>query len=526
MRNKKYTIILSILTVLESIFVLLIPYFTNHLVDNSLEGSKDNFILYSILLTATAIISIFFHTLNNFLYSKFSLDLEENIKKELYDSMSKKKYSELSKYHSAEIELLFTKDTDNIIHKKLVIIPSFIRTIVRVLLASILLVYIVKFDYKLLLILIASGIVGILFAKIYSHYMKPRHKNVLESEGKSNAFIVESNENLKIIEAYQANSFASDYYDSLLNKEIKDKRRRNHLLYGANSLLYAFSSIIYVGPILYGAIGIYHNWFTYGALIALVMLVRQIESPLISLSPLMNQYALANTSIDRVNKMLNIEEMENIESIDFDSIVFEHVSFSYDIEHPVLKDVSFEIKRGETILLSGPSGIGKSTLFMLMMGFIRPNSGNIYYIKDNKKEELSFKHISLFSYVPQENILFSGTLRDNFKILTNKSDDEIINALKLSNVYDEIIAQGGLDLKLKARGEGLSLGQIQRILIACSILHDSPILLLDEFSSALDIENEKRIISNLKSMNKTIIYITHRVVHMENDKEICLKEVD
>ena len=241
MRNKKYTIILSILIVLESIFVLLIPYFTNNLVDNSLDGNRDNLILYSILLAATAIISIFFHTLNNFLYSKFSLDLEENIKKELYDSMSKKKYSELSKYHSAEIELLFTKDTDNIIHKKLVVIPTLIRTIVRVLLAAILLVYIVKFDYKLLLILITSGTLGILFAKIYSHYMKPRHKNVLESEGKSNSFIVESNENLKIIEAYQANSFASNYYDSLLNQEIKDKRRRNHLLYGANSLLYAFS---------------------------------------------------------------------------------------------------------------------------------------------------------------------------------------------------------------------------------------------------------------------------------------------
>ena len=171
MRKKKYTIILSILIVLESIFVLLIPYFTNHLVDNSLEGSKDNFILYSILLTVTAIISIFFHTLNNFLYSKFSLDLEENIKKELYDSMSKKKYSELSKYHSAEIELLFTKDTDNIIHKKLVIIPSLIRTIVRVLLAAILLVYIVKFDYKLLLILIALPSDEIILNPLFSIYI-------------------------------------------------------------------------------------------------------------------------------------------------------------------------------------------------------------------------------------------------------------------------------------------------------------------------------------------------------------------
>ena len=526
MRNRKYTIILSILTVLESIFVLSIPYFTNSLVDYAEAKDKNNVILFSIFLASACLLSILFHILNNAFYSSFSLKLEEKIKMNLYDSLSKKAFPELNKYHSAEIEILFTEDTNNIIRKELSIIPSLIKSIVRVVLAIGLLVYIVHFDYKLLSIVLVSGIIGILGAKIYSHYMKPRHKKVLSSSGKSNSFIVESHSNLKIIEAYMAKDNAKDYYNNLLDNEIKDKRSRNYLLYGANSILYAFSAIIYVGPIIYGAFGILNDWFTYGSLIALVMLVRQIESPLISLSPLMNQYALGKASEERISKALEVSDMDKVESIsDFDSIVFDHVSFSYDLDHKVIEDLSFEIKKGETVLLSGPSGVGKTTIFMLLMGFLKPNTGHIYLKYQGKVEEMSSKYISLFSYVPQENILFSGTILDNFKILTGKDEASIIEALKKANIYDEIMTlKDGLNTTLKDRGEGLSLGQIQRLIIACSILHDSNILLLDEFSSALDKENEVKIIDSLKALNKTIIYITHKNHHMDNDKVVELKD--
>jgi ATP-binding cassette subfamily B protein len=106
MRNKKYTIILSIITVIESIFVLAIPYFTNELVDYSLAKDKNNVIIYSILLASICILSILFHVLDNILYSKYSLKLEEEIKKNLYDLISKKAFPDLNKYHAAEIELL------------------------------------------------------------------------------------------------------------------------------------------------------------------------------------------------------------------------------------------------------------------------------------------------------------------------------------------------------------------------------------------------------------------------------------
>ena len=133
----------------------------------------------------------------------------------------------------------------------------------------------------------------------------------------------------------------------------------------------------------------------------------------------------------------------------------------------------------------------------------------------------------MFSYVPQENILFSGTILDNLYILTGKREEEIKDALIKANIYDEIMAlPDGLNTKLNERGQSLSLGQIQRLLIAASILKDNPILLLDEFTSSLDSDNEDEIINNLIKLNKTIIYITHRDKKIDKNKIINLQNND
>ena len=126
----------------------------------------------------------------------------------------------------------------------------------------------------------------------------------------------------------------------------------------------------------------------------------------------------------------------------------------------------------------------------------------------------------LFSYVPQENILFSGTIEDNVKLFVKEySYEKLIWALKQACVYDEIMEKPKkLNTPLQERGGGLSLGQIQRVLLAISLLLDHEILLLDEFTSALDKDLEKRIVDNIVSLNKTKVIITHRDIVVENAK--------
>lgn len=521
--NKKYRIILSIFGLLESVFLLTIPYLTKELIDAASNHNFDLLILFIVLLLVSIALSIGTKILSYYFFSRFQLKLEKEIKQHLFHDLTVKEYQRIIEYHSSEIEVLFNEDIKNIVSKEISVIPNIVKIMTKLVLAIGLLTY---YDWKFLLVVLVFGFIGLIGAKFYSVKMKIVHKDVLEKTANTNSYLVESIQNIKLVRAYEANDNVSAYYDTVLDKEINSKKKRNLYLYSANSIFYAFSALIYVGPLVYGAYGIYASWFTYGVFMALVLLVRQVESPLLSISGLINQYSMANASNDRINKLFEIPNDKEVnKNIDFDKIVFDNVSFSYD-NKKVLSDFSLEIHKDDVILLSGRSGIGKTTLFMLLLGFLKPDNGKIYYVKDNKEYEIGMHTISLFSYVPQENILFSLSILDNMKILTNKDESSIIEALKLTNIYDELMTlPDGLNTKLKTRGQGLSLGQIQRILIAVALLHDGDVLLLDEFSSALDIENEKKIIENLKRINKTIIYITHRQLSLENSKKVVLEEL-
>ena len=225
-----------------------------------------------------------------------------------------------------------------------------------------------------------------------------------------------------------------------------------------------------------------------------------------------------------INKIFNLENINNDNEInDFDSLEIDNLSFSYDNERYIIKDFNMKLNKGEILKINGESGIGKTTLLMLMLGYLTPSSGSISFVKDGNKYD-TYKSRNLFSYLSQENILFSASILENIYILTGVKDINKINeALKMANIYDEIYElKDGLNTKIN-NNSGLSLGQIQRILIAILILFDKPILLLDEFSSSLDKDNESIIIDNLLSLNKTIIYITHRNNIIENQKDIFIK---
>ena len=522
MRNKKYCVILSIIAVIESILLISFPFFTSKLVDNAIDAIdtnkyKEMYYAAFFVLGVTGLLVIF-RIISNALYYHFYVKEEKNMRSILFSSLIEKKYKDISSYHQAEIDQLFTADIRHIIKKDLDTIPTFFRQASRLILAV---VYLLILDWKFLIAVLILGIFGFVSAKIYSKVMKSRHKACLESDGKASSFTIEAFEQIKLIESYEAEGYSKKFYDDLNNRAAEAKKRRNRILFIASSGLYGFSTLVYSLALCYGAYQISHEYLTYGAMIALVQLLSNIQNPLISFSPLLNEINLAKSCEERINNVLKLPNVSNsIDIKDFNKISFNDVSFSYSSDKEIISNLTFEINKGDIVLLKGPSGIGKTTLFMLMLGFISPNSGNI--LVDSKYEISECK--SLFSYVPQENILFSGTIRDNIYILTGRNADDAISALKLANVYDELLELDGLDTILKSRGSGLSIGQIQRILIAIAILRDAPILLLDEFSSALDKANEEIIINNLRKIGKTILYITHRDAVFESSKTILLEK--
>ena len=175
--------------------------------------------------------------------------------------------------------------------------------------------------------------------------------------------------------------------------------------------------------------------------------------------------------------------------------------------------MNFTVKSGDFIALTGLSGGGKSTLFLLMLGIYQPLEGSIQFQFENGVEAAGKRTRKLFAYVPQGNTLFSGTLRENIAMFAeNSTEEQIWHAAEVACVKEFIAEQPeGLDTVIGERGVGLSEGQAQRIAVARAILSGAPILLLDEATSALDGETEKRLLENIAALkNKTCIIVTHR----------------
>ena len=521
---------LCILNVLLSACLIVVTFLTKDLINVALthDQNKWNILLgYAGCLIGVVVIQITFKIVYNFILNKASINYELELKEKIYQNYLSKDISQIRFIHSGEMSNIYINDVKNVTDGYFSVIPATILNISKFLFAFIALVII---DWRFLLVALVIGLLAFCYSRFYGRKVKKLQKDALAKDGKLISYMQESTENIKLIKAMNAEESATE----LLNKRSKENfeakyRYHNFAIIGSAGLL-SVLNFTYIVALIYGAIMLfkYPDAFSYGTLVSLLQLVNYFETPFTSLSRVLNKYYAFKVSDKRIKEIFALkEEEQNLLDVDFKQIVFDNVSFDYDKQ--VIKNLSFVVNKNDLVAIKGRSGIGKSTIINLLLGFIKPKEGEIYIIdKDNNKINVGANTRSLFSYVPQEVIMFSGSIRENISLFVkNKTEEEINEALKLSCIYDEIMAMPKkLDNVLTERGQGLSLGQIQRILIAIAILKDNDVLLLDEFTSALDKEVEAKIVNNLLKLHKTIIMISHRNLEIQECKEVKLEEVE
>ena len=502
-KNNKW-IILGILDLFYSFCLVALASISKLVMDNAELHNIDRVITFSLIFIGILLLGVVFKFIENIFYAKISLKREGELKALLFKHRLENSLAQ-DNVHTGVLIQAFTTDVRNIVSGEVDTYPNIFFELGRLGFAVISVFFI---DWRFLLVLLAIGLIGLLVARIYSRVLKRLHKDTLEGEGRLNSFFQESMENIKLIQSYEANENFNSYYLANENLYFKNKRRMYRFQLIAGNILTLGSNIIYAGCIFYGGYSIAKGLMSYGTLIAIIQLMGHIQSPIMSFSNIINHYSLYKTSYNRLNDRLNNNPLEKPALISFDRIEANNITFGYN-DDSLFKNLSFTINNGDIIQIKGHSGIGKTSLFMILLGFLEPKEGSLraYY---NGKEYPYSDTKGLFSYVAQENILFSGTIRDNFNLLVGK-DCNIEEALRFSNVYNEIMElPAGLDTRLNERGSGLSIGQLQRIMIAIAYEKHRPIFLLDEFTSALDEENSKIIINNLRKENKTIIFISHK----------------
>ncbi len=373
----------------------------------------------------------------------------------------------------------------------------------------------------LIMIPIGSAFVIMIYSIFVEKPMRRSVQSTYEASARKNAVLIES---LSALETIKALGISGQYQwkweeatGDVAKKGLKSKILSNSISTVVNFIVQINTVLLIVG----GVYAIGERELTMGGLIAVVMLGSRMLAPLGQVAALIANFQQTKTAYDAINDIMKLsverEEARNfVQRPSFaGKIEFRQVSFTYPhTDNKILDDVSFVIHAGESVGIIGTNGSGKTTIEKLILGLYEPTEGSILVdgIDIKQIDPADLRHN--ISYVPQDVILFQGTLKENIVLRSpNASDEEIIKVSKLSGVNDFVDTHPmGYDMPIGERGDGLSGGQKQSISIARAFIHEAPIVLLDEPTNSMDSTHENNFIRALGSYKdgKTTILISHK----------------
>lgn len=361
------------------------------------------------------------------------------------------------------------------------------------------------------------------------------HRSVQDSFSSMSDTVQENLSGIRIIK-----SFVKEINQEMIfNNKSNDYVDANIKLAKLSSLIIPlvtfFGSLSFVLALFVGSSMVINDVITIGELVTFINYLGMLTWPIMAIGWLVNMSQRGSAALKRINVLLDekpeINDNQSIEIPNLGSTLkFNDVAFNYpESEETVLKNISFEIIPGQTLAIVGKTGCGKSTIANLVMRFYDNFEGNITI------GSIPIKQIPLntlrdhIAYVPQDNFLFSTTIKDNISFFNsgNSTMEAIEHYAKIANVHQDIIQlKDGFNTVLGERGINLSGGQKQRVSIARALIKNSPILILDDCLSAVDTKTEEAILHNLKeeTKSKTCIIVAHRLSSIKHADEIIFLE--
>lgn len=512
-------IFLSFVSALLSLCLVGLTLVSKDVVDIATGAENGHFfekiVILAFFIIAELIIQIVYTRLN----IKISGKLEINFKTNIFNSLLNKELSAVYKYHTGELLNRLTADVNVIVNGFINIVPTLVALITRLIGAFWVLF---RLDSSFAMIYLIFGPLFFIVTRIYSNKMKSLHKKCQESDGKVKSYIQEALQNILVIKAFKTESAISNEVTALQQINYNYKLKRNLISIFANVLMYIAFTFGYYLALGWGAYKLSKGLITVGTLTAMLQLVSQVQTPFKGLSGIIPQYFSMLASSERLIELKNLQnDIAKENEISYNDvyekmkkIVFSDVTFYYNERNRVIDNFSYEVEKGEFVAVKGISGIGKSTLLKLLLGVIEVKSGEIKLeLSDGTEIKINSHTRGLFAYVPQGNMILSGTIRDNIRFFNEAvSEEDIKEACRISQAEDFIkTLPKGLDTVIGEKGLGLSEGQIQRIAIARAIISKAPVLLLDEATSALDEQTEKAFLNCIKGLkSKTCIIVSHK----------------
>ena len=529
---------------------LLMVWLSKRFIDETIHtGSREAIAEMIVLLALTVLGRILLRQVYYYMTTVAMTRKSNELRLNLFAKLFSRRLFDENELHSGDVTSRLSKDIDAVSGVVADTIPQMVVTGIQLLGAFLLMRF---FDAWLAWALVIFTPLAIVLGKFVARKLKRMTLDIREKESQIQMHVQEGVEYNAVLRSLGSEQWMADRLDSMQQELQGNVLRRTKFSTITRFMLGIAFGFGYLAAFIWGGLGLYHGTITFGVMTSFLQLVGQIQQPILQLLNMTPQVIHSTASIDRLEELQTNEFAENetglngadavsasnnsalnsadnsglnVAGVKFDDVTFRYAKGDSEI----ISHFSHDFKPGTKTALVGETGVGKTTLFRLMLGFIVPSSGTValYPGTSSNQQQTSSdpqnasgdpqtvgkstrKH---FVYVPQGNTLMSGSIRYNLLLAKpGATEEELQNALHTACADFVNELPDGIDSELGERGCGLSEGQAQRIAIARGLLREGSVLLLDEISASLDEETERELYKRLFAAYpaKTMIFITHR----------------
>ncbi len=523
MRGIRWNTLLRIVAGITQVMLgLFMIWLSKQFIDVTIRTGSDSEVISMVLwLVAVVVAGILLRQLFYYMTVKASTRQSNTIRLRVFSSLFRRQMFE-DQLHSGDVTSRLSKDIDTVADVSTTLLPQCVVTGVQ-LVGAFLLMY--SMDARLAVILLLATPFVAIVGKLLARRLRTMTLAIRQQESHIQMQVQEGMEHNAILRSMGSEQWVTDRLNNMQETLMGRVLHRTRFTVITRMLLAATFSLGYLLAFIWGGLQLRAGVITFGVMTSFLQLVGQIQQPIMSLLNMMPQFFYATASIDRLEEITDNHSDDSADaglsttdtstlSPANPSLILNGVTFRYASgDHLVLDHFSHRFAAGSKTAIMGQTGIGKTTLFRLMLNFIHPDEGQLLLEGNGTQIAVSDATRGHFVFVPQGNTLMSGTVRYNLQLARpDASDDELRHVLHVAMadfVYD---LPNGIDTSLGERAGGLSEGQAQRIAIARGLLRPGSILLLDEISSSLDEQTERELFSRLFAAcpDKTMIFITHR----------------